>query len=659
MRQQTSAMASQKLCFGLGSQDDADVGKILRKFPMSWIAFDPTSHSMPLDNFRMFATQAYYGPGRRRPGSRIGTNLLVLFESVSWFFEFSKTDWFWSRLRSLLPFAADQPSQYLQDMVALYCEGRREFHRRHQQGYGRNAPGVEQTFPRLIRVVDHLINQQALVHPQYRSSQALDAAWSARKDTWSNKLDSILYSLGLSDPLQPADAQHPLECETPNISRTNPSLLGMVSGPKVVATTESTSFVGANELHAVESTSKEPTITRISTDRHSAEDSRTPSEIVKNHHSIDSHATSNAEPSQKILAAKPAVLRPKFKPILKIHHKDSSIVPRVVESSARSASSNSGPGKGSLKLIRGGRTMKSHSGAPAERRLDHKKEHVADDWGFSSEQTNADDGEDESNGNSPFEFRRKRLAPSPYDSNPYKKPRFVELDDTSPPVVITECAFDRGKAEGQEPISKKETTILESNPIILASDNDVTQTAIHATHHQSTLSKESGRVPMANGIRKLSVDEMQTYLASMLSGYQTIDAATLVASQADRRLNALESNIHRADRIENQLRVLHQTTSSSQLTQPTPAQANVSATNNVERLQSTGRSHLQHLKRRAVKPFLHGIGDEITKIRSCIRHKIREQDETDDGWRKMEHLGNVLWALDDAIAKARKGNMEL
>jgi hypothetical protein len=110
------------------------------------------------------------------------------------------------------------------------------------------------------------------------------------------------------------------------------------------------------------------------------------------------------------------------------------------------------------------------------------------------------------------------------------------------------------------------------------------------------------------------------------SKYQTKEEAALVTSKLDGRFIQLECNLQRIDAVEEQVRDLQ------------------------FRRALEGRvSSCPELK-----SFFEAMSGEIEGIRLKLKRSIRHQDETDEGWKKMLLLGEVLWALDSAAEKANQ-----
>ncbi|KAH8675283.1 hypothetical protein BX600DRAFT_168116 [Xylariales sp. PMI_506] len=131
-------------------------------------------------------------------------------------------------------------------------------------------------------------------------------------------------------------------------------------------------------------------------------------------------------------------------------------------------------------------------------------------------------------------------------------------------------------------------------------------------------------------------------------------------SQIEDRMVQMECSMQRVDNIETQLRILQNLVqrdahAHDAATQTTSTADSSYMTQTSGKLPLEGERGLRCLRNRDVKPFLEGVTYEIDKIRALIRTKIREQDETEDGWRKMTYLGEVLWKLDEAMAKANQG----
>lgn len=259
-----------------------------------------------------------------------------------------------------------------------------------------------------------------------------------------------------------------------------------------------------------------------------------------------------------------------------------------------------------------------------------------------------------------LEPSRKRLASMSLETTTIKKPRLVPISND----VISSSSGNHWPVIGAEQVEKQQcesaalmvsqekTTAptsdahLECNETLLPVNNDASPTSILEQPTQP-----------ANATEALEVmsEEIQADLNTKLLDHQSRDVAALAFSQTHKRLALIESHVARLVRTEEQRRTLEDATASNQCIAATNADNIADATAHNQSLAWSTGGHLRYLRSLEAKPFLSGVDAEIAKIRACIRQKIREQDETDEGWRIMDYLGDVLWTLDNAMVKAKKG----
>lgn len=126
----------------------------------------------------------------------------------------------------------------------------------------------------------------------------------------------------------------------------------------------------------------------------------------------------------------------------------------------------------------------------------------------------------------------------------------------------------------------------------------------------------------------------------------------LTASRWDERFLQLECHLQRIDAVEAQLQSIESREALGQ-------EAHMPTSNNAPCAapadHRAGEKQTQCSSSQELANFFRDVGESVDQLRSKIRSMVRQQEDTDDGWKKMLHLGEVLWALDSAADKAKKG----
>ncbi|KAH6660210.1 hypothetical protein BKA67DRAFT_547279 [Truncatella angustata] len=638
------------------------------------------------------------------PQQKIEFNIRFVVEAVVWLATFRTQDWFWLRLRLVLGYPKNT-EPILQDIVSSYCEGRKAYHREYQHIHGRLAPKGEHAPSPLVKAVDAIISMEAFGNSHHTSKEAAEHSWQSHVDSWRNSRSKEVRG----DLIKPQFTTNIMAHQNPRrrlplhfsdgaaSSATLPSQANMRSSrPHVASSDEQLDELlhGRSPGHH-SGTARSKSITNIATKNGISR------YILPGVESTSYQSSANASklnskdnaalisPPGQIQSSSSAQSHSSQAPGNLITVKDHSPpldfnndAQRTGTPRCQNNSVSAGPSQMSLLPYpdQVGESTTAHHclsrpGEPQHDQESSQTREVSNRWktGATSgtQVVNLVSTDDENEGYRPTSarHRRKRQA-SPQGSTVCKRLRSNSIArDTLPEDTCTKLAVGAEIQETKqeldladetgwpEPLDKSCSTPSSTNePGTRTDDNTINS----VNGGLDNISDNNDQAVEPVSLPGLDLHKLKARLGPLLSAYQTTNEAAVVASQSDQRSDQLEC---RLNKVEAQLQSLNQACNFMPqcniltVSQPT-SQPKLSETLKPglsHQSEYFGSRYLQYTSADDVKPLLKGVSHEMNIMRSVIRHKIRQQDETAAGWKKMEHLSDVLWTLDEAIKKAKAG----
>ncbi|KAI1859343.1 hypothetical protein JX265_010346 [Neoarthrinium moseri] len=642
------------------------------------------------------------------------TNVRILFEAVVYFSGFWKSVCFWDRLDATLKFHRKRRDNVaFQRIVNQYCEGRKAYQRRHQDTHhGQLGPRGANAPSRILHLIDQVINMEAFGNTPHMDAQAASAAWQSRASAWPSHLDGMMRL----HPQNPSGQQVVLDSvavnrgKVPALSDFSRAAAGVASPGGNIKShpAQSSSASGSLDTRKALSVHTKPGPSDLTTRSGEAL-----GQVKEDGASIGSPLTEQRRGQVDWSGVRSTTSLTRFPgqysrvqyarasglptpPSFDVEHKTNKpdgggFLFRQLQRAQPSMSDNYQSSDQGLLMEHNQAESYKDPRETNNSRHDEKDDVVTKKFKQNEiiDLISADDGYDEAGNTShpasTIQRAPKRSIPT-CPGTPSKKQKTSE-HQAFEPSEATSKGFSVSSGKNTGLYGGKSDARLDSASTPTSQEAHWDAAAGESSHVHRTDNKEVHGITQAfrygesldvpelrytgkdiqcgsealhhgkeieqSSIRPIGYfNEMGAGLdiLSELTKYQTKSEAAKLAGRSEERLMQVECSLQRIDKLEVQLRDVV-----AQLHRPCAQNTVTYDRRPPEDPLPVGGKHLQYLESRDVKPFLDGVVDEINKIRSLIRNKIKEQEETDDGWTKMNYLGDVLWTLDSAVRKAKKG----
>ncbi|ETS88256.1 hypothetical protein PFICI_02084 [Pestalotiopsis fici W106-1] len=547
----------------------------------------------------------------------------IIFESVRWFYEFRNADWFWDRLREQLQLDAGMNSERLQQTVEAICDARKAWKQIHRH----SEPKIHNNARAFIKTIDKVLKKEARRSKSLRSSeQDSKDAWNARASTWPSRFQEFVVSLGGKKPEQPKTSKER-------------SRLVVANG----TTTQHDTNIPHSDTHAT-SRSQSPAAIRSScspqgmcpedTDIQTAPSlPQHPQIIPPGLWYVDLGRNLHGhKPSQSIEASTQ-------------NDDDTAIVSAPLEKGSFSDINND-----SASLIK---SQSDSSSRRETRSSSNVEEHYQAKTSSHGLERHTTDQHDVTKLN---ENRNQKRQASPLPALKARKKskpdvgarRTTQRQSVAPAEPVEDCMAEsthRTTSSGTPEIGSNPEQPLESavgGPLAAAKNVTYGVNDQLTSNADATAPKDSSLMTEAPG-----PVAVESSIMELLAGYQTKTDAYDFKASLEKRLLQLECQSQRLDKLE-ALVNKDKGPESSDTTGDNGLHAN-------DRKEKSRNDQVQASANCELGPFLQHIGNQIKNIRHQLRTKIRQEDETTEGWKRMACLGEVAWALDTAIQHAKHG----
>jgi hypothetical protein len=558
-----------------------------------------------------------YSGSQRDSLENLRGRVRIIFEAVCWFSQFRDAAWFWDRLKEELQLNAEVTSAHLQQTVKALCDARRAYWREYELSNS-ELPTISHRASKFLKPIDKVINQEAHSGQKHIYGHDPEYVWAVQAASWANHFERFVRQLGDKKAKQPKKPK-----------KTTRSVVTHEETPLAVPSISQTTISNASQHQPRETT-----------------------------RTLGSPRVSNMVlPAQQAENRRPVLQIPDLTIDLLQHiegqtREKNGIAPESAPYTEANFLGDDGdftsPGKS--------QNGPSFSQKASSYSTDKESYEVNTSRNGSRNHTNDQHVITEPQ----VERSRKRQASPLPGSNAEKKQRLdARADEDSSQEALT-SVVEPVHVQNTEKLHQ--TTLSNSlrmptapGQLVTPTVNNSPSTGKHVTNEVDIQlpSKARPTAPERNLLATGHTDTVATQasLKKLLADYQTKKDADDFKSTLESRLLQLECQSQRLDKLET-LVLQEKRSDNRKLAGTVDVQVDDGKQNS---LVLSRECQLQTPVTCELATFLQDIGTRIKEIRHQLRAKLRQEDETTEGWQRMSYLGNVMWSLDDAIKFAKHG----